>query len=322
MMAHKRQTFDPHISALLAGNKFPKSSRTNIKDRISMWEGKEPCDSSDQSTSVKKTESFKTAEQRSMNSCSKASNVVKENFARKNGDSISSLPGDAGVQSKGNLRRPKPSENCKTEIPVDQMVVQNEEKEKENVKKLGDPRPCSPAGAIQQQQVGTLRKRNDREMAKQSDQDKKAVFTLFKRLEAMGDNYGRTPTELGNYFSPTSTDKQMQPKKKEAEVVGQTNTTAASRARPANQENLYMNPGAQLINPVPKPQRTFRHPASSPIKVTINQGRGQRTLPPLPSISSKTCSKSLSGIHRRARGERVRKDITNRYMVTELRTKS
>lgn len=318
MMAHKRQTFDPHTSTLSAGNKFPRSSRTNIKDRISMWEGKEPCGSSDQSAFIKKTESFKAAEQRSIDSCSKASNKEKENVSRENGDSRSRLLGDAGVQSKGNLRRPKPSENCKTESPVDEKDVQNREKEKENVKELEDPRPCSPAGAVQQQQqqVGVPRKCKDKEMTKQSDQDKKAVFSLFKRLEAMGDNYGRTPTELGNYFSPPSKDKQMQPNKKEAEVVGQTNTTVPSRAGPTNQENLYMEPGAPPINPVPKPQRTFRHPVSPPIEVAQMQRGGQRKLPPLPSISTKACSKPPSGVHRRARGERVKGNITNRYMFT------
>lgn len=318
MMAHKRQTFDPHISALSGGNKFPRSSRTNIKDRISMWEGKEPCGSSEQRASIKKTESFKTAEQLSIDSCWKASNKEKENFGQENGHSRSRSPGDAGVQSKGNLRRPTPNENCKTESPVDENDVQNQEKEKENVEKLEDSRP---AAAKQQQQVGTLRKHNDREITKQSDKDKKAVFTLFKRLEAMGDKYGRTPTELGNYFSPPSKDEQMEPKKKEAEVVGQTNTTAPGRARSTDQENLYMEPGAPPINPVPKPQRTFRHPASPPIEVSQRQKRGQRKLPPLPSISTKACSKPPSGFHRRARGERLRDNITNRYMATALHTK-
>lgn len=307
MMAHKRQTFDPHISALSGGNKFPRSSRTNIKDRISMWEGKEPCGSSDQSASMTKTEFFRTDEQRSIDSCSKASNNEKENFGRENGDLRSISPGDAGVQPKTNLRRPKSSENCKTESPVDLKDVQ----------KLVDPRPCLSPGAVQQQQqVGTLKKHNDREMTKQFDQDKKAVFTLFKRLEAMGHNYGRTPTELGNYFSPPSKDKQIEPKKKEAEVVGQANITAPCKAGPTNQENLYAEPGAPPINPVPKPQRTFRHPASPPIEVSQRQGKGERKLPPLPPISTKACSKPPSSVHRRARGERVRENITNRYMVT------
>ncbi|XP_075868141.1 DENN domain-containing protein 2A-like isoform X2 [Nelusetta ayraudi] len=313
MMAHKRQTFDLHISenALSAGNKFPRSSRGSIKDKISMWEGKEPSDSSDQSASIKKTQSFKTAEQKNVESFQKVSHKEKENFGRENGDSKS--PADTGVQPKGTLRRPKSTDNHQTESTVDQKDVQNQEKEKENVEKLGDPRPCSPAGAVQQQQqVGTLRTSNNRKMTKQSGQDKKAVFTLFKRLEAMGDTYGRTPTELGNYFSPPCKDKQMEPKKKETDVVGRTSATAPSRVGPTDQENVYTQPGAPPINPVPKPQRTFRHPASPPVGITQRQGGGQRTLPPLPSSSTKACSKPPSGIHRRARGERVRENNANR----------
>lgn len=157
-----------------------------------------------------------------------------------------------------------------------------------------------------------MRTSNDRKMTKQSGQDKKAVFTLFKRLEAMGDNYGRTPTELGNYFSPPCKEKQMEPKKKETDVVGRTSATAPSRVGPTDQENVYTEPGAPPINPVPKPQRTFRHPASPPVGIAQRQGRGQRKLPPLPSSSTKACSKPPSGVHRRARGERVRENNANR----------
>lgn len=277
-MAHKGQTFDPHISALSAGNKFPRSSRANIKDRISMWEGKEPCGSLDHSP--------KKAEQRSTNSCSKVSNNEKEHFGRENGDSGSMLPADVGVKSKGSLRRPQPGENCKTE---------------------------------QQQQLGTLSIINEVKMTKQSEQDKKAVFTLFKRLEAMGENARRTPTELGNYFSPPSKDKQMEPKK-EAEVDGQKNITVSSTIRPSNLENFYTGPGALPINPVPKPQRTFRHPASLPVEISQRQERGQRKLPPLPTISTKASSKPPSGVRRRARSERVRENIINRCMIAALHT--
>lgn len=312
MMAHKRQTFDPHISenALPAGTKFLGSSRGNIKDKISMWEGKEPSGSSDQSASIKKAESFKTLEQKSTESSWKVSHKEKENLARENGDSRSGSLADTGVQPKGTLRRAKPGENHKMESTADQKDVQNQEKEKENIEKLGDVRPSSPAGAAQQ--VGSLRKRDDRKLIKQSGQDKKAVFTLFKRLEAMVDNSGRTPTELGNYFSPPSKDKQTEPKKKETEISDGTGSATPSRVGPSDQENVYAEPGAPPINPVPKPQRTFKHPASPPVGMAQRPGRGQRKLPPLPSISTKACSKPPSGVHRRARGERLRDNNANR----------
>lgn len=314
MMAHKRQTFDPHISenTLSLGNKLPRSSRGNIKEKISLWEGKEPSGPSDQCASIKKTESLaqsncKTTEQQSAESCRRVSHKEKENLGRENGDSVSCSPVDAGFQLRGTLKRNKPNENHKAESRVDQKGIPNQEKEKENVEKVVDSRPCSPAEAAQQQQVGTLRKSNDRKMTKQSSQDKKAVFTLFKRLEAMGENYGKTPTELGNYFSPPSKDKQAEVK------PSRTSAVVPSRVGTPNQENVYTEPGAPPINPVPKPQRTFQHPVTAPIGIAQRQGRGQRNLPPLPSISIKTWSKPPSGVHRRVRGERIRDNI-NRYI--------
>lgn len=128
----------------------------------------------------------------------------------------------------------------------------------------------------------------------------------------MGGNHGKMPPELGNYFSPPSKDKQLEVRKNESEALAQRSTVARSgtKEKKEQHENVYTEPGAPPINPVPKPQRTFQHPATA--SLGRRQGRGQRNLPPLPSVASKTSLKPPSGIYGRPRGERVR-DSFNRY---------
>lgn len=327
MMAHRRSTFDPHSSdnTLLLGSKLPRSNGGNIKDKISLWEGKEPTHSPitsgslDQCASIKRTESLtkshsKTSSvEQSAEGCRRVAHKEKKDNLGQVGDSRPSSPAETGKQQRGTLKSSKPSETQMGEVCGRAVHKEKQDHEKENVEKLGDSRPCSPTEAGQQQS-GTLRKSNDRRTAKQSSQEKRAVFSHFKKLEAMGENHGKTPPELGNYFSPPSRDKQGEVKKKESEVMGQTSTAKSSGAREGNphQDNVYTEPGALPINPVPKPQRTFQHPAAASVGKSQRQGRGQRNLPPLPSISAKTSSKPPSGVYGRPRGERVRDNI-NRY---------
>lgn len=131
------------------------------------------------------------------------------------------------------------------------------------------------------------------------------MFTLFKKLEAMGENHGKTPPELGNYFSPPSKDKHTEVKRREASGTRE------------EKEHLYTEPGEPPINPVPKPRRTFQHPATAPTGKSQRQGRGQRNLPPLPSNSSKTSLKPPSGVYGRHRGERIRDNINRRSFEYE-----
>ncbi|XP_051247792.1 DENN domain-containing protein 2A-like isoform X2 [Dicentrarchus labrax] len=335
VMAHRRSTFDPHSNdnTLLVGNKLPRSNRGNIKDKISLWEGKEPphapitSGSLGQCASVKRTESLTrsnstASDEHSAGSCRRVAHKEKENLGKENvgklGDSRPSSPVETGKQQRGTLKSSQPSEHQKGE-DCDRVVhLEKQDHEKENVEKLRDSRPCSPTGAMQQQ-LGTLRKSNDRRTAEQPSQEKRAVFTLFKKLEAMGENHGKTPTELGNYFSPPSRDRPVEVKKKESEVLGQTSAVKSSEAREGkqHQENVYTEPGAPPINPVPKPQRTFQHPATASIGRSQRQGRGQRNLPPLPSISTKTSSKPPSGVYGRPRGERVRDSINRKSFELE-----
>lgn len=316
MMAHRRTKFEPLSSegSLSLGSKLPRSSGGNIKEKISLWEGKEPMGSLGPCTSIKKTESLvqhscKTSEEQEAESSWR-----QENVGRENGDSRPCSPSKTRQQLRGTPKSSKPKENPKAEDCSG--AVCRRDYEKENVENLNatrprppaetgglngnqkreecrvvqreDLRPCSPV----QEQVGTLRRHSERKNPTQNSQEKRAVFTLFRELEAMGENRGRTPTELGNYFSPPSKDKSMESK-----------TTAAERG--PIWENVYAEPGAPPINPVPKPQRTFQHPS---LERSQRKGRGQRNLPPLPTFSTKP----PSGVYSRPRGERLR-DNTNRY---------
>lgn len=321
MMAHRRSTFDLHgkENSLSVGSMLPRSSGGNgIKAKISLWEGKEPSISLGHSNSTKKTETMaqnncKSAEEQNAESCWTGSYKEKENVGKVNGDSRPCSPVETGEKLDGTLKRNKPYENQKGNDCNRVVHKEMQDLKKENDENLGDLRSHSPTVTLQQ--VGTLRKSTDRRTANQTGEEKRAVFTLFKKLEAMGENYGKTPTELGNYFSPPAKDKQIEVKKKESEGVNQISSAKPPGAREEmqNQENLYTEPGAPPINPVPKPQRTFQHPASSTIGKSQRLGRGQRNLPPLPSISMKTSSKPPSGVYRRPRGERVR-DNLNRYI--------
>ncbi|XP_059182426.1 DENN domain-containing protein 2A-like [Centropristis striata] len=319
MMAHRRPSFDRHTNenTLLVGNKLPRSNGGNIKDKISLWEGKEPTHSAitsgslGQCASIKRTESLtkkgKISEEQSAESCRRVAHDEKENLRKENvgklGNSRPCSPVGTGKQQRGMFKNSKPSENQKEE-DCGRVVPKEKQNEKENVGKLGDSRPCSPAAGVQQQ-VGTLRKSNEKRTGEQSSQEKRAVFNLFKNLEAMGENHGKTPPELGNYFSPPSKDKQV--------VMGQSSEANGKQ----HLENVYTEPGAPPINPVPKPQRTFQHPTTGLTGKSQRQGREQRNLPPLPYNSLKTLSKPPSGVYGRSKGERVRDNINRKSFELE-----
>ncbi|XP_042259416.1 DENN domain-containing protein 2A-like isoform X2 [Thunnus maccoyii] len=329
MMAHRRPTFDPHSNenAPLVGNKLPRSNGGNIKDKISLWEGKEPAHSPVTSGSsgqcIKRTESLtksnnKTTVEQRVESCRKVAHKEKQDLEKENvgklGDSRPCSPVETGKQQRGTVKTNKPSENKRGEDCGRIAHKEKQDHEKENVEKLGDSRPCSPT-ATEKQQVGTLRRSNDKKTSEQPSQEKRAVFTLFKKLEALGENHGKTPPELGNYFTPPSKDKQVEVKKKESESTGQSSSGKSSATREGKQlqENVYTEPGTPPINPVPKPQRTFQHPA------TIHTGKSQRqrNLPPLPSISTRASSKPPLGVYGRPRGERVRDNINRKSFEFE-----
>lgn len=326
VMAHRRTKLDPHNSeaTLLVGSNLPRSSGGKIKEKISLWEGKEP------SGGVKKTQSpnnCRATEEEDLDNSWRKGHVGREN-----GDSRSCSPCRSPQQVRGTIKSSKTRESLKVEDCSGVVCSQDYKKENvenlvapwpcslaetggfrgtnklngnrksedcrsaqgEHLEEMGDSRHCLPA------QEGSLRRSGDRKKATETSQEKRAVFNLFRKLEAMGENQGRTPTELGNYFSPPSKDKYMEFKRTESQGLSQ----AGTAERAPNCENVYAEPGALPINPVPKPQRTFQHPS---FEKSQKKGRGQRNLPPLPIISAKP----PSGVFLRHRGE-VR-DSMNRY---------
>ncbi|XP_055367680.1 DENN domain-containing protein 2A-like isoform X2 [Betta splendens] len=368
IMANRRPNCDPHSNdnTPSVGSKYPRPNVGNIKDKISLWEGKEATHSpassalSGQCASAKKAESQTKGSSKTPDESGRRVNNQKENLGKENvgkpldsrpcspvGEHIrthkrgtlrSSKPSEnqrdddgkretkqkyekknvekpedlrpcspvgAGKQLRGTLRSNKPSEDQKQEGKKEtnkDMI----EHEKENVEKLADSRPCSPEVAAQQQ-VGTLRRSSDRKPAEQSTQERRDVFTLFKKLEALGQNHGKTPTELGNYFSPPSKEKQGDARRRSAGVP-------EGKEHP---ENVYTEPGSPPINPVPKPRRTFQHATLTGSEKSQKEGRAQRNLPPLPSDPASPSSKPPSGVYGRQRGERVRDSVNRKSFEFE-----
>lgn len=322
MMAHRRLTFDPYgkENTLLVGNKLPRSNGSNIKERISLWEGKEPTHtpltlvSPSMSPCAKRTESFTkspskgTDEQNTAESSRRSPHAEKQDLGKENvakpSDSRPRSPVEPMKQQQVMFKSSKPSEKLKGEDCSKTAPKGTQDHANENLEKSGDLRPCSPSSEVKQQ----VKKSSDRRTAEQSTQETRAMFTLFKKLEqAMGGNQGKTPPELGNYFSPPSKDKQGEAKKKESE--GTKAQDDENREATQQLKNVYTEPGELPINPVPKPRRTFQHPTTVPLGKSQRHGRARRNLPPLPSVSPQPPSQPSPNVHRRSRSERARDNI-------------
>uniref|UniRef100_A0A3P9JZ90 UDENN domain-containing protein n=1 Tax=Oryzias latipes TaxID=8090 RepID=A0A3P9JZ90_ORYLA len=292
-MAHRGPALDPQSSdsALILASKSSRSN--NIKEKISLWEGKETTHlgTLGKSVTVKRTDSLPKTQQ-----ALEKQRVVskeKEDLGKGNADLRSCSPvevlkhdGTVDNQARDDCRR---------------VPKEKHDPEKENVEHSRDLRPSS-SGI---EQVGSLRKVGDRRTTQQANQEKRDVFSLFKKLEVMGDNHQKMPPELGNYFSPPGKDVKVEAKAKENENSGKEGETK-------RQENVYAQPGAPPINPIPKPKRTFQHPAAALMGKNQTDGRGQRNLPPLPPLSLKSSSKPPSGFYGRPR---TVQDSSNRRSV-------
>ncbi|XP_041833916.1 DENN domain-containing protein 2A-like [Melanotaenia boesemani] len=336
VMAQKKPIFDPHSNdcTLMVGNKPPRSNGGNIKEKISLWEGKESGPSPLTSAtlghfdSIKRKESLikcnnNTIDKEGAEGCKRVAHKAKQDLGKENvGKPGESKPGSSTDLGKQAQMVNSGSSEDLSRYDCKRIVVHKEKNhhEKENVENPTDSRSRSPS-ATEMQQVGTVRKGNDWKATEQKSQEKKAVFTLFKKLEAMGEKQGKTPPELGNYFSPPGKNKQVETKKKESKIWGQSRSSGVQEGK-EHQENVYTEPGAPPINPVPKPLRTFQHPTAAPMGKSQKDIRGQRNLPPLPLVALKTSSKPPSGFYRRPRSERVRDNISRRSFEFEDLTKS
>ncbi|XP_015208598.1 DENN domain-containing protein 2A isoform X2 [Lepisosteus oculatus] len=186
---------------------------------------------------------------------------------------------------------------------------------KENAGKLGDFRPKSPE-APGKGKEGKLERGNSGKDA-EGTQDKKSVLTHIKKLEqAMKESPSKPPLVLpGNYFSPPSKEEQEEAERRAAEpIFGTLDVVRGGVRRRQDQENVYTEPGAPSINPLPKPQRTFQHHTQGAASGSaLGLGKGRRNLPPLPSVPPPplpTCPPP--SVSRRPCTDRQRSNASNR----------
>uniref|UniRef100_A0A673BDL6 UDENN domain-containing protein n=1 Tax=Sphaeramia orbicularis TaxID=375764 RepID=A0A673BDL6_9TELE len=266
----------------LNNNKSPAGVKTaSIRDKISQWEGKkEPATPGSTGTCLLSTTQKETETVRKKDS--KASEVQRTDSKR----FVSWDRQDSG---------------------------------KENVGKLGDSRPKSPESTTNKDREVILERGFRVSKPTEQPQDKKTVLTHIKKLEKATKGVPDRPSLAfpGNYFCPPSKEEQEETEKRTNEPIFGTFDVVRSggsrRRREGDPENVYSEPGAPSINPLPKPQRTFQHhtppttPASGP-----GSGKGKRNLPPLPSIPPPplpTCPPP--GVCRRAWADKPR-DSSNR----------
>uniref|UniRef100_A0A8C1BYZ7 UDENN domain-containing protein n=1 Tax=Cyprinus carpio carpio TaxID=630221 RepID=A0A8C1BYZ7_CYPCA len=158
----------------------------------------------------------------------------------------------------------------------------------------------------------------------ETGQDKKLVLTHIKKLEqAMKETPSKSSLSMpGNYFCPASKEEQEEAEKRVTEPIFGTLDVVrfGSRIRSRDSENVYSEPGAPSINPLPKPQRTFQHHTQTN-NLLANHGfvKGKRNLPPLPSIPPPplpSCPPP-QGVCRRPSG-RLNRSIQKSYEFEDL----
>ncbi|XP_077373513.1 DENN domain-containing protein 2A [Festucalex cinctus] len=162
---------------------------------------------------------------------------------------------------------------------------------KENAGKLGDVRTKSPEGPTNKDKEVILERGLRATKATEQPQDKKTVLTHVKKLEKATKEVpsGTSLAFPGNYFCPPSKEELEETEKRAHEpIFGTFDVSRPLGLRwrsEGDPENVYSEPGAPSINPLPKPQRTFQHhtPPSTPLS-RPGSCKGKRTLPPLPSI--------------------------------------
>uniref|UniRef100_A0A8C9YU15 DENN domain containing 2A n=1 Tax=Sander lucioperca TaxID=283035 RepID=A0A8C9YU15_SANLU len=260
MLAHRRATTDPRTPNMENGlcgklnNKSPAAVKTaSIRDKISQWEGKkEPAPPTSTgtcplSTTQKEVETVRKKE-------AKASEVQRTDSKR----FVSWDRQDSG---------------------------------KENVGKLGDLRSKSPEGPTNKDREVILERGFRASKPTEQPQDKKSVLTHVKKLEKATKEVPDRPSLAfpGNYFCPPSKEELEDTEKRANEPIFGTfdivRPGGSRRRREGDPENVYSEPGAPSINPLPKPQRTFQHHTPPTISASgPGSGKGRRNLPPLPCI--------------------------------------
>lgn len=260
MLAQRRTTTttDPRtanmengLSSKLNNNKSPAGAKSaSIRDKISQWEGKkEPAPATITET------------------CPLSSTQKEVETVRKKESKASE------VQRADSKRF---------------VSWDRQDSGKENVGKLGTK---SPEGPTNKDREVILERGFRASKPTEQPKDKKTVLTHVKKLEKATMEVPDRPSLAfpGNYFCPPSKEELEENEKRANEpIFGTFDLTRPSgswRRREGDSENVYSEPGAPSINPLPKPQRTFQHhtPPTTPTSGP-SSGKGKRNLPPLPSI--------------------------------------
>ncbi|XP_020559507.1 DENN domain-containing protein 2A isoform X1 [Oryzias latipes] len=255
MLAHRRATTTtdprtPNIENGLCCNKSSAGSKSaSIRDKISQWEGKK-----------------------------------EPNLSPTGMCPLASMQKDVDALRK---REPKSSEVQRTE---NKRFVSwdRQDSGKENVGKLGDFRPKSPESPTIKKKEVMIEK--GRHSSKPTEQEKTTVLTHVKKLEKATKEVPVKSSLAfpGNYFCPPLKEELEDTEKRINEPIFGTFDTVqqggSRRRREGNAENVYSEPGAPSINPLPKPQRTFQHHAPPTTTSGFYHAKGKRNLPPLPAI--------------------------------------
>uniref|UniRef100_A0A1A8J5K1 DENN/MADD domain containing 2A n=2 Tax=Nothobranchius kuhntae TaxID=321403 RepID=A0A1A8J5K1_NOTKU len=251
MLAQRRTTTisdqqSPNMENGLNHDKNSGAKTASIRDKISQWEGKKEPGTSPLSATQKEVETVRKKE-------SKTSELQKADSRRL----VSWERQDSG---------------------------------KENVGKLGDLSSKSSEGPTNKAKEVITERRCCTSKGTEP-QDKKTVLIHVKKLERATKEVPDRPSLAfpGNFFCPPSKEELEETEKKAHEPIFGTFDKArparVQRKRQGDSENVYCEPGAPSINPLPKPQRTFQH-ATPPTSSSAGPyfGKAKRNLPPLPSI--------------------------------------
>ncbi|KAK6482807.1 DENN domain-containing protein 2A-like [Huso huso] len=184
---------------------------------------------------------------------------------------------------------------------------------KENSGKTRDLRSKTPQAPVKRE---SKLEKGISEKSCANVRDNKSVLTHIKKLEqALKEGPSQPQLVMpGNYFCPAKEEEVEGRERRPTEPIFGTLEVLRTGSRMSDQENVYTEPGAPSINPLPKPQRTFQHDGpGSPSSTAPGLGRGRRNLPPLPSIPPPplpTCPPP--SISRRVWADRHRNNANNR----------
>ncbi|RXM37081.1 DENN domain-containing protein 2A [Acipenser ruthenus] len=274
--------------------------------------------------------------------CMGADHQASENGLTGSNKFAKKLPANSklGLKSKASIRDKISQWEDKKEVPSPLLTRKEPETVKKEEKKTSEVRRGNSKRFVdcEEEDLGKENSRKTRDLRSKTPQapvkresklekgisekscanvrDNKSVLTHIKKLEqALKEGPSQPQLVMpGNYFCPAKEEEVEGRERRPTEPIFGTLEVLRPGSRMSDQENVYTEPGAPSINPLPKPQRTFQHDGpGSPSSTAPGLGRGRRNLPPLPSIPPPplpTCPPP--SISRRVWADRHRNNANNR----------